>query len=105
MAADKNDTAIKRTSTSKKKQTVLEAHLYQIVGEDKAAGTFTFKKVPMPPLSKKGSTKTDKIVNGIHEASDAGDTSFRDKDYAIFYANCDFFTIGEETKSVTKKRS
>src|SRR5271154_6598053 len=59
MTADKTNAAIKQAT--KKKQTVLTAHLYEIVAEDKTAGTFTFKEVPLPPLSKTGNTKTEKI--------------------------------------------
>jgi len=103
MTADKTNAAIKQAT--KKKQTVLTAHLYEIVAEDKTAGTFTFKEVPLPPLSKTGNTKTEKIINGITEATDSGDDSFNNKDFAILYSNHEFVAIREQSKSVSKKRS
>lgn len=102
MSADKS-AAIKQST--KKKQTVLTPHLFQIVAEDKTAGTFTFKEVPLPPLSKTGNTKTEKIINGMTEATDAGDESYNKKDFAVLYSNHEFVTICEESKSVVKKRA
>lgn len=102
MSTDKN-TAIK--PSTKKKQTVLKEHLFEIVAEDKAAGTITLKEVPLPTLSKTGNTKTERIINGIVEACDLGDKSYNNKDFAVLYSNHEFIKVREESKSVVKKRS
>lgn len=102
MATDKTESAIK---PKKKKQTVMVPHLFEILEEDKATGTIKLKHVPLPRESKRGNTRSEKIQNGMLEASDNGDTTYSGKSFTILYSNMDEFIVSSKSVSVAHKRS
>jgi hypothetical protein len=104
VANDKAEAAIKQQTKSKRVQTVMTPHLFEIISEDKTAGTKTLKEVKIPALSKTGATKSEKIQNGVIEATDSGDDTYNGKDYAILWSNLDEFKVIEEKKHVAQKR-
>jgi len=104
MANEKTDAAIKQQTKTKRVQNVMVPHLFEIVAEDKTAGTKTLKEVKIPALSKTGATKSEKIQNGVIEALDEGDNSFMGKDYAILWSNIDEFKTIEERRHAIQKR-
>lgn len=101
--AEKTEAVIK--PSKKKKQTVMVPHLFEIVSEDKTAGTVTLKKVALPRESKRGNTRSEKIQNGMLEASDNGDTTYSGKAFTILYSNMEEFLVFAKSVSVAQKRA